>query len=200
MTVIADRRNESPGPLQDPGTDRVHRSTEALFYLGLVAAALLLIFGTLALIAVLPIVVPGYTSASITSGSMAPSLRTGDVVIAGAVEAGDLEEGAIVTYVDPRSGDQVTHRIVDIRVDGSLITKGDMNTANDPVLVPKENIRGQARWIVPFIGWPRVWAATSQWLLLGFAVALLAATVWLSRYGFDARHDPWAAKPRRGTP
>ncbi len=37
MTVIEDRRDQSPGPIKDPGTDRVHKSDKALFYSGLLA-------------------------------------------------------------------------------------------------------------------------------------------------------------------
>ncbi|MEN8235061.1 MAG: hypothetical protein ABFR89_09100, partial [Actinomycetota bacterium] len=67
MTIVADPRDASPDPDQpDPGRtrDRSKRSDEGRFYLGLVALVTLLVFGTLAVIAVLPMVAPGYTSAS----------------------------------------------------------------------------------------------------------------------------------------
>ncbi|MCZ6631084.1 MAG: signal peptidase I, partial [Actinobacteria bacterium] len=173
MAVITDRRDQSPGPTQDPGTDRVDRSGKALFYSGLLAVTALLACGTMAGMAVLPIVIPGYTSASITSGSMMPTLRIGDVVIA--VDHGDTEiaPGTIVVYEDPRKHDLVTHRVVSINPDGSYITKGDVNGANDPKPIPAANIRGTAQWIVPFVGLLLIWDAQGQWALL---IVTIAAT------------------------
>ncbi|GMQ86455.1 MAG: hypothetical protein BMS9Abin07_2034 [Acidimicrobiia bacterium] len=200
MAVITDRQAESPSPATDPGMGRVQRNGETRFFAGLLSIVVLLIFGTLAVIAVLPIVVPGYTSASITTGSMRPALRPGDVVIAVSQDLSDIEEGAIVVYEDPRSHDLVTHRLIEIRGDGSFITKGDMNGAPDPVPIPEGNLRGQAQWIVPFVGWPRLWLLDGQWLLLAVTVVTLATALWFSRYGLDADHDPWSEKRLRGTP
>jgi signal peptidase len=196
MTVIEDRPGRSPGPTKDPGTDRVHKSDKALFYTGLLAVTALLAFGTMAVMAVLPIVIPGYTSASITSGSMMPTLRIGDVVIA--VDHGDAEiaPGTIVVYEDPRKHDLVTHRVVSINPDGSYITKGDVNGLDDPAPIPAANIRGTAQWIVPFVGLLRIWAAQGQWALLIVTIAATATALWLSRFAFGARNDPW----RRETP
>ncbi len=98
MTVITDRRDQSPGPIKDPGTGRVHKSDKALFYTGLVAATALLAFGTMSVMAVLPMIIPGYTSASITSGSMMPTFRIGDVVIAADRGVDDIGPGTIVVY------------------------------------------------------------------------------------------------------
>ena len=191
MAVITDRRDQSPGPMQDPGTDRVHRSGKALFYSGLLAVTALLAFGTMAVMAVLPMVIPGYTSASITSGSMMPTLRIGDVVIA--VDHGDDEiaPGTIVVYEDPRKHDLVTHRVVSVNADGSYITKGDVNGVNDPAPIPAANIRGTAQWIVPFVGLLRIWAAQGQWTLLIVTIAATATALWLSRFAFGAQNDPW---------
>lgn len=189
MTVIADRTAESPDPIQDPGTGRVPSSGEIRFYSGLICVAVLLVFGTLAVIAALPMVVPGYASASITSGSMQPTLLTGDVVIA--TSASTVERGEIAVFVDPRSGDVVSHRVVSVNTDGSIVTKGDVNAANDPVPVPAANIRGQVRWIVPLVGWPRVWLGAGQWLSLLITMLAMLGALWLARYGLDTRHDPW---------
>ncbi len=184
MTVIEDRPVRSPGPTKDPGTDRVHQSDKALFYSGLLAVTALLAFGTMAVMAVLPMIIPGYTSASITSGSMMPTLRIGDVVIA--VDHGDAEiaPGTIVVY-ENRDHDLVTHRVVSINPDGSYITKGDIG-APDPEPIPAVNIRGPAQWIVPFVGLPRVWAAQRQWMPLILTMAATAAALWLSRFAFNA--------------
>ncbi len=183
MTVIEDRRGGSPGPTKDPGTDRVHGSGKALFYSGLLAVTALLTFGTMSAMAVLPMIVPGYTSASITSGSMMPTFRIGDVVIAVDHADAEIAPGTIVVYESP-DHDLVTHRVVSVNPDGSYVTKGDIG-APDPEPIPAANIKGKARWIVPFVGLPRVWAAQRQWTPLILTMAATAAALWLSRFAFN---------------
>ena len=191
MTVIEDRPGRSPGPTKDPGIARVHKSDKALFYSGLLAVTALLAFGTMAVMAVLPIVIPGYTSASITSGSMMPTLRIGDVVIAADHGGTEITPGTIVVYEDPRKHDLVTHRVVSINPDGSYITKGDVNGAPDPRPIPAANIKGKAQWIVPFVGLLRIWASEGQWMPLVLTMAATASALWMSQFAFGARNDPW---------
>ncbi len=194
MTVVADRRDSSRGPAQpDPGSGRARtkRGDEGRFYLGLVSLVALLVFGTLAVIALLPMVIPGYTSASITSGSMMPKLHPGDVVVA--VDHGDtpIAVNTIVVFEDPQRGDLITHRIVGINPDGTYTTKGDANGINDVTPVPPENIRGVGRWVVPYVGLPRVWLANNEWLPLLLTMAAGATVIRFVRYAVEVRHDPW---------
>jgi len=191
MTVITDRRGMSPDPIRDPGTDRVRTGDAARFYAGLVALSVLLVFGTLSVLAVLPMIMPGHTSASITSGSMMPTLRVGDVVVAVDHDGAPIEQDTIVVYEDPRKHDLVTHRVVGVNPDGSYTTKGDMNGNVDANPVSDANIRGKAQWIVPFVGLPRVWVAQGQWVWIVLMIAATALSIWLSRFAFDARYDPW---------
>jgi signal peptidase I len=191
MTVITDRRGKSPDPIRDPGTARVRKGDAPLFYVGLLALTALLVFGTLSVMALLPMLIPGYTSASITSGSMTPVLHIGDVVIAADHGGRAVEPESIVVFEDPRKHDLVTHRIVEVNPNGSYSTKGDANGNVDPEPIPAANIRGEARWIVPFVGLPRVWAAQDRWVLVALTIAAAATTLWLSRFAFDSRYDPW---------
>ena len=194
MTVLADRSDSSRDPDQpDPGSSRARtkRTEEGRFYFGLVGLVALLVFGTLAVVAVLPIVIPGVTTAAITSGSMMPKLHPGDVVIA--VSQGDtpIAEGTIVVFEDPVKGDLVTHSIVGINPDGTYTTKGDANGINDVTPVPPENIRGVGRWVVPYVGLLRVWLAEGQWLLLIVAVAATGVGVSAARCATKIECDPW---------
>ena len=196
MTVITDRRGESPGPPRGPGTERVRKGDAALFYAGLVALTALLVFGTLSVMAVLPMILPGYTSVSITSGSMMPILRIGDAVIAADHGGAVIEPDTIVVYEDPRKHDLVTHRVVEGNPDGSYTTKGDMNGNVDPQPIPAASIRGEAQWIIPIVGLPRVWVAQGRWVLVLLTITGTAATLWLSRFAFDTRYDPWRSDER----
>jgi hypothetical protein len=53
------------------------------------------------------------------------------------------------------------------------------------------SIRGEAQWIIPIIGLPRVWVAQGRWVLVLLTITGTALTVWLSRFAFDTRYDPW---------
>lgn len=200
MTAIAGRRDASQGPGRpDPGTRRVEAKggDEARFYVGLVALIAILVFATLAVIALFPMIVPGATSASITSGSMSPKLRPGDVVIA--VDRGDvpIPIGTIIVFEDPRRGDLVTHRIVEVNPDLSYTTKGDANATDDPAPVPRENVRGSGRWVVPYVGLPSVWLSTGRWIPLVLTIAAIVACLWFVRYAVETRFDPWNDDTRR---
>jgi signal peptidase len=129
-----------------PGSGRARvrsgRGDEGRFYAGLIALVGITVFATLAIAAVLPVAIPGAYSASITSGSMMPKLRVGDVVIA--IDSGDvvIAIGTVVVFEDPRAGGLVTHRVVAITPDGTYVTKGDGNGTADPAPVAPENVLG----------------------------------------------------------
>ena len=203
MTVIADRRDSSRDLEQtDPGSGRARtkRGDEGRFYLGLVSLVALLVFGTLAVIALIPTVIPGFTSATITSGSMEPKLRPGDVVVA--ADHGDavIAENTIVVFEDPARGDLVTHRIVGVDAHGDYITKGDANAINDVTPIPPENVRGVGRWVVPYVGLPRVWLADGRWLPLMLTLAVAAVVLWFVKYAVESRYDPWREADTTGPP
>ena len=92
------------GSLPDPDV-RVWRPPKSRFYLGLAGLTVVIIFGTLAAMALLPIVVPGWQSTAIVSGSMEPAIRTGDVVIAADHSGQGLGPGTVIVFDDPATGD-----------------------------------------------------------------------------------------------
>ncbi|MEN8234331.1 MAG: signal peptidase I, partial [Actinomycetota bacterium] len=168
-------------------------------YLGLVALVTLLVFGTLAVIAVLPMVAPGYTSASITSGSMQPKLRSGDVVIAVDTDK-FVEAGTIIVFQDPDRGDLVTHRIVEMNENGTYTTKGDANGVNDARPIPQQNVQGVGKWVVPFVGLPRVWMANGEWLPIAITIVASVLVLWFVRYALEAEYDPWLVEEAADEP
>ncbi len=195
MTVIADRRDFSRDPGRpDPGGSRAatKRGDEARFYLGVVAIVALVIFGTLAVVAIIPIVIPGATTVAITSGSMMPRLHPGDAVIAVDHDNTAIADGTIVVFEDPARGDLVTHRIVGTDADGNYITRGDANGIDDVTPIPPENVRGVGRWVVPYVGLLRVWLAEGRWLLAIMIIAAVGAGVFTARCATSIECDPWA--------
>ena len=83
----------------------------------------------------------GYSLYRVSSGSMAPELGVGDVILVHSCDGKDVKKDDIVTYVatsGEMSGKLITHRVVEAPYqEGSeyyLITKGDANDyADDPV-------------------------------------------------------------------
>ena len=74
-----------------------------------------------------------YPMAAVTSGSMWPVLKEGDLVFIQGVNKSDLKVGDIVVYKNSNSAGFTIHRIVKLEED-DLVTKGDANfTEDEPV-------------------------------------------------------------------
>jgi signal peptidase I len=120
-----------------------------------------------------PAVVMGWTPMVILSGSMAPGILPGDVVLIdpdssnrsfGAVLAFTLEEGVIVM-----------HRVTEESEPGIYVTKGDANREIDSTPVPEAAVLGQGRLLVPLIGYPKIWVQEGA----AFVVAALVGVLLL---------------------
>lgn len=74
-----------------------------------------------------------YPLAAVTSGSMWPALKTGDLVLIEGVGKGDIHVGDIVVYKNKFGSGFTIHRIVKVQSD-TFVTKGDANfDADEPV-------------------------------------------------------------------
>jgi signal peptidase len=143
----------------------------------------------LALWTILPIFL-GLTPVVVQSGSMATAIDRGDVVLVQDGVPHDLmRPGTIITFDLPDVADQVvTHRIVEVDDDGNVWTKGDANATRDSAQVPRENIHGMTRFLVPAIGLPRVWLAEGKTILV-VAIAVLAGVSAAVTFGTDPFRD-----------
>jgi len=118
-----------------------------IFIAFIVAVALLLI------VSILPIT-GNYKVMTVISGSMAPAIKMGSVVIV--KPASDYKIGDVITF-GPYSKTKAptSHRIYDIKVvDGQpvYITKGDANNAPDAREIQKRDVLGKVLFSVPYIG------------------------------------------------
>lgn len=95
---------------------------------------------------------------SIQTDSMYPVLRPGDLIIDTAVkDAGDLRKGDIITYWTVINGERTlnTHTIHEIYDGGDYLifaTKGENNTAADPLTVHESEIVGIYKARIPSVG------------------------------------------------
>jgi len=115
----------------------------------------------------------GWTPTVVVSGSMAPAVRTGDLVVASPVtpaEVHHLAMGTVVLVEDP--------------------AKGDANAVRDSTPVPAENLRGQARLRIPALGLPAAWVRNGQYApAAAFAILVAIAVFWRAPRAHD-RPDP----------
>ena len=149
-----------------------------------VRALLLVAVATFALLAIGPHVL-GYRTMTMLTGSMAPQINPGDVVVSTPLDVQDVTEGMIISYHIPIDDHRVvTHRVVSVEhgADGTVTvqTKGDANTAVDPWQATLQGDTAyQVQAVVPELGHAIQWLrepVVSKALVYG-APALLAG--WL---------------------
>ncbi len=136
----------------------------------------------LALFAVLPALF-GWHGTVVQSGSMEPHISRGDVVLAALLDSSSpVPMGGVVEYRSPAeaepSGVEKTrlHRIVGENTDGTFVTAGDANVDVDSTPITREQISGQARLLIPWVGLPGLWLASGDFssLMLWSLLTLVA--------------------------
>ena len=92
---------------------------------------------------------PWYHFVSVEGGSMEPAISNGDLVVVAPAPA-KVEPGMIlVLTVD---GQVVTHRVVAVNLDGTLITRGDANPVDDSWSGQQVQVDGQYVATIPWLG------------------------------------------------
>lgn len=148
---------------------------------GRAALALAAVLGGLCLVAALAAAVLDLRPLVFRSGSMAPSIQTGDLAVAQTVPASDLAVGDVVS-VETASGARVTHRIMTVTHRGddtaTLALQGDANPGVDPVPYDVETA-DRVVATIPHAGRVVAWFSGPLGLLLlgGYAVWLLGRVV-----------------------
>jgi signal peptidase I len=66
----------------------------------------------------------------VTSGSMSPIFEAGDLIMIVRLDPEKVKVGDIVTF-QTKDGELLTHRIMEIKPDGEIVTKGDANNSVD---------------------------------------------------------------------
>lgn len=123
-------------------------------------------------IALWPTALGGPTSFVIVTGkSTEPTLYQGDLVM---LRTETYEVGDVVSY-QPFQGDsaQVTHRIIEIEDDGTLVLQGDNNGFIDPFAPTKEDVTGKMVLSIPKVG--KAAGALGQPLVWGSLLVIAAA-------------------------
>lgn len=101
--------------------------------------------------------VSGATPYTVLTGSMAPALEPGTLIVVRPVGAEQVAVGDVVTY-QLRSGEPevVTHRVVSVGVNGDgeriFRTRGDANSVADETWVRSVQLRGEVWYSLPHLG------------------------------------------------
>ncbi|MFR5683009.1 MAG: signal peptidase I [Clostridia bacterium] len=98
--------------------------------------------------------VGGYQAYIITTNSMEPNIREGDVIIIKQCDEQTLKEGDIITFRNSKN-EFITHRIISIEEEQNeklYVTKGDNNTIEDLEKISFNAIEGILIFRVPFLG------------------------------------------------
>lgn len=128
-----------------------------------------------------PEVVGADRSYVVLSGSMAPAIHAGDVVVVDAVDPERVDEGDVITFRRSNEATPTTHRVVDVVQWGdttSFETKGDANDDADPGTVPASALIGRVLFAVPYVGHVVAFAGTRAGFLT-LVVAPFAALAFV---------------------
>lgn len=116
----------------------------------------------------LPAVLLGWSPTVVTSGSMEPRIRAGDIVHL--APPADIEVGAVIRFPD-ELGRHVLHRVVHVHPDGSLQTRGDANARPDTMPVDIGQVTGRGVLLIPYAAHP-LSIAGAVFVTVAFAVRL----------------------------
>ncbi len=184
------------GPASGAGPVASKRAADGWSAVGgvLLSALYLWVLVWLALAVVVPYAVWRWQPLVITSGSMAPLIRAGDVVL-GAAPVHPVAAGQVITYANPaQPGSLNTHRVVAVEPDGSYRTRGDANASVDSTPVPAGDVVARGRLLVPMVGLPLLWLSDAP---LAFALWVVA-TVVAALVAIGPRRRPPGAGPAGG--
>ena len=158
--------------------------------IGLAAGALLATTAPLAL---------GGRSLTVRSGSMSPTIDTGDIVATEPLAPVRARVGDIVTFRDPTDTTRLlSHRVRAVHLSGrrvSFITQGDANTAQERWTVPVDGRMGKVLYRLPKLGYALYWTGTpvGRLGLISVPALLLCWSiltwVWSSGRWAQRRHD-----------
>lgn len=98
----------------------------------------------------------------VQSGSMSPSINTGDLVIVKPISK--YQKGDIVTFLS-KNNFSITHRITEIK-NNEFITKGDANQVADQETVDINYILGKVIYTIPRFGYLIMFIKTIPGLMI----------------------------------
>lgn len=139
----------SVAPVNQVKVKRFETLGKALTFSGYFVAILLLLFSAFSF--------TGAVKARIVlTGSMAPAINTGDVILTTPVNRKEPKVGDVIAYQAKRFNGQsvavFSHRIIGGDIDSGFIVKGDSNKSPDTQKPKRGDILGVVIFVIPYIG------------------------------------------------
>ena len=126
-----------------------------------------------------------------TSDLMAPSIRSGDMVLAAPSDGIGLGAGPVPVFDDRRGAGLVTHRIVGLNAGGTYRTQDDGNGQADSTSLAADQAVGVVRLLVEQMGLLVNWYSAGAWIHLAAWLTVLLLAVLVIRDSLLERYDPW---------
>ena len=121
----------------------------------------------------------GYKPFIVLSGSMEPSIMTGDMVFVKETDPDSLKVGDVIAY---KSGSAVvTHRIVEVKSENGetrYVTQGDANNAADQGLVKPADVEGIYQRRIAGAGNLAMFMQTTTGMILFVVCPLVLFVLW----------------------
>lgn len=106
---------------------------------------------------------------NVLSGSMAPELERGTLVVSLPVKLETIQKGDIIVFRQIPAGERpMVHRVIEVRQASTLqfVTKGDALAIPDLLAVPARNVLGKVTYHTPLLGFVAQFLKTLPGLLL----------------------------------
>lgn len=117
----------------------------------------------------------GYKSFVIMSGSMKPTINTGDAILVKEISEDEIKINDIVSFW--QDGTNVTHRIIEITEENGIKkykTKGDNNQTADKESITYEQIEGRYQFRIPQFGRIiEILKSKITWIILVFIIIVI---------------------------
>ena len=121
----------------------------------------------------------GYKPFIVLSGSMEPSIMTGDMVFVREADTDNLQKGDVIAY---KSGDAViTHRIIDVKTENGetrYMTQGDANDSPDQSSVRPSDVEGVYQGRIAGAGNAAMFMQTTTGMILFVVCPLILFILW----------------------
>ena len=155
-----------------------------------------------------------YELLTVESGSMSPSIETGDVVFVKPISAKDVQQRDVILFFEKNTRVPVVHRVVAIQrrisqiqdsvtgvilsesIDYNFQTQGDASPSVDETGVGPQDLRGRVWFYIPTFGLISSGVGT-EWFLLGFGGLMALGWVAWEFYNHNRQAKAKRRKARR---
>ena len=117
---------------------------------------------------------------TVLTGSMEPTIMTGDLIISKETPPNEIKEGDIITFGSLNSNNITTHRVKEVVNNNGkteYVTQGDANNVKDPNNVPEEVLIGKVVKCVPKLGNVMAWMKSHLGLIMAVIFSIIVITV-----------------------